>query len=70
MHPNRSNTGGKIMSSSHGSKAINSLTVNNLKEEQLQYLNPKVVDAIKAIQAERMGKEPIAWSDFSSHNKN
>ena len=45
------------------------LAVNDLKEEQLQHINPKVVAAIKAIQAERMGKEPIAWSDFSSHTK-
>ena len=46
------------------------LAVNDLKEEQLQHINPKVVAAIKAIQAERMGKEPIAWSDFSSHTQN
>ncbi len=42
---------------------------NELKEEQLQQINPKVVAAIQAIQAERMGKEPIAWADFSSHDQ-
>ncbi|MGA9382293.1 MAG: hypothetical protein WBV73_26325 [Phormidium sp.] len=52
-----------------GSQPAAKLAVNDLKEEQLQQLNPKVVSAIQAIQAERMGKEPIAWSDFSSHNK-
>ncbi|MGA9382294.1 MAG: hypothetical protein WBV73_26330 [Phormidium sp.] len=53
-----------------GSQPVAKLAVNDLKEEQLQHINPKVLDAIKAIQAERMGKEPIAWSDFSSHNRN
>lgn len=51
----------------HGFQPVAQLKVNDLKEEQLQQLNPKVVAAIQAIQAERMGKEPIAWSDFSSH---
>ncbi|CAD5945498.1 hypothetical protein NO976_02266 [Planktothrix agardhii] len=51
-------------------KPITQLAVNDLKEEQLQKINPKVVVAIQAIQAERMGKEPIAWSDFSSHTTN
>lgn len=53
-----------------GCQPVAKLAVNDLKEEQLQQLNPKVVAAIQAIQAERMGKEPITWSDFSSHNKN
>lgn len=53
----------------HGSKPVAKLVVNDLKDEQLHHINPKVVAAIKAIQAEQMGKEPIAWSDFSSHNK-
>ncbi|WP_156331719.1 MULTISPECIES: hypothetical protein [Planktothricoides] len=52
-----------------GNKPVTKLAVNELKEEQLQKINPKVVAAIQAIQAERMGKEPIAWRDFSSHNK-
>ncbi|MCC3411681.1 MULTISPECIES: hypothetical protein [unclassified Microcoleus] len=50
-----------------GSKPLAEIAVNGLKEEQLQKINPKVVAAIQAIQAERMGKEPIAWADFSSH---
>lgn len=49
------------------SKPVAQVAVNDLKEEQLQKINPKVVAAIQAIQAERMGKEPIAWADFSSH---
>lgn len=49
------------------SKPVAQLAVTDLKEEQLQKINPKVVAAIQAIQAERMGKEPIAWADFSSH---
>lgn len=49
------------------SKPVAQVAVNHLKEEQLQKINPKVVAAIQAIQAERMGKEPIAWADFSSH---
>jgi hypothetical protein len=53
-----------------GSQTVAEIAVNDLKEEQLQKINPKVVAAIQAIQAERMGKEPISWSDFSSHNKN
>ncbi len=53
-----------------GNQPVTKLAVNELKDEQLQQINPKVVAAIQAIQAERMGKEPIAWSDFSSHNKN
>jgi hypothetical protein len=52
-----------------GTQPVTKLAVNELKEEQLQQINPKVVAAIKAIQAERMGKEPIAWRDFSSHNQ-
>lgn len=44
--------------------------VDNLQEKQLGQLNPKIANAIKAIQAERSGKEPISWTDFSSHNKN
>ncbi len=44
--------------------------LDNLQEKQLEQLNPKIAEAIKAIQAERSGKEPIAWSDFSSHDKN
>jgi hypothetical protein len=44
--------------------------LDNLQESQLQQLNPKIAEAIKAIQAERSGKEPIAWRDFSSHEKN
>jgi hypothetical protein len=51
-----------------GSKPVAEIAVNDLKEEQLQKINPKVVAAIQAIQAERMGKEPIAWADFSSHS--
>ncbi|WP_254565437.1 hypothetical protein [Oscillatoria sp. HE19RPO] len=58
------------MNAYQGNKSVTKLAVNELKDEQLQQINPKVVDAIKAIQAERMGKEPIAWQDFSSHNKN
>jgi hypothetical protein len=53
-----------------GNQPVTKLAVNELKDQQLQQINPKVVAAIKAIQAERIGKEPIAWSDFSSHNKN
>ena len=52
------------------SQPVAQLTWSDFKDEQLQQINPKVVAAIQAIQAERMGKEPIAWSDFSSHNKN
>jgi hypothetical protein len=51
-------------------QAVSELLVEELKEEKLQKINPKVVAAIKAIQAERMGKEPISWSDFSSHTQN
>jgi len=52
------------------SKPVAQLAVTDLKEEQLQKINPKVVAAIQAIQAERMGNEPIAWADFSSHSTN
>ena len=58
------------MTVDQGYQPVAELAVNHLKEEQLQHINPKVVAAIKAIQAERMGKEPIAWSDFSSHTQN
>jgi hypothetical protein len=51
------------------SQPVAQLALSDFKEEQLQKINPKVVAAIQAIQAERMGKEPIAWRDFSSHNK-
>ncbi len=40
-----------------------------LNEEALQQIIPRIADAIRAIQAERSGAEPIAWSDFSSHSK-
>ena len=53
-----------------GSKPVAEIAVNDLKEEQLQKINPKVVAAIQAIQAERMGKAPIEWYDFSSHTTN
>ncbi|CAD5945480.1 hypothetical protein NO976_02265 [Planktothrix agardhii] len=53
-----------------GSKPVAEIAVNDLKEEQLQKINPKVVAAIQAIQAERMGNEPIEWLDFSSHTTN
>ena len=43
--------------------------LENLQEKQLEQLNPKIANAIKAIQAERSGREPIGWSDFSSHKK-
>ncbi len=52
-----------------GSRPVAEIAVNGLKEEQLQKINPKVVAAIQAIQAECMGKEPISWQDFSSHDK-
>ncbi|WP_156331720.1 MULTISPECIES: hypothetical protein [Planktothricoides] len=51
------------------SQPVAQLTWSDFKDEQLQQINPKVVAAIQAIQAERMGKEPIAWRDFSSHNQ-
>ncbi len=40
------------------------------KEEKVTNLHPHVAEALKAIQAERSGSTPLAWSDFSSHNKN
>ncbi len=58
------------MTVDQGTQPVTKLAINEFKDEQLQQINPKVVAAIKAIQAERMGKEPIAWKDFSSHNKN
>jgi len=50
--------------------AIAQIVFDDLKEEQLQKINPKVVAAIQSIKAEQMGKEPISWSDFSSHTTN
>ena len=43
--------------------------IDNLQEKQLEQLNPKIAEAVKAIQAKRLGKEPIAWANFSSHTK-
>jgi hypothetical protein len=57
------------MTVSQSLRPVTQLAVNDLNKEQLQNINPKVVAAIQAIQAERIGKEPIAWSDFSSHNQ-
>lgn len=32
-------------------------------------LNPKVRAAIRSIQSEKLGLDPIEWGDFSSHNQ-
>ena len=53
-----------------GSQPVAEIAVNDLKEEQLQKLNPKVVAAIQAIQGERMGKAPIGGGGFRSHITN
>ncbi|MGB3240192.1 MAG: hypothetical protein WBB29_18010 [Geitlerinemataceae cyanobacterium] len=58
------------MNTSQGIPALSEFVVKECKEEQLQHMNPKVVAAIRAIQAEKMGKELINWSDFSSHTQN
>lgn len=60
----------KSTTGSHSFQPLCNLSLQSLKEEKLQHVNPKLVAAIRAIQAEKMGKEPIDWSDFSSHNKN
>ena len=41
----------------------------NLLGKEESKVNFKILDAVKAIQAERSGQEPIAWQDFSSHTK-
>lgn len=51
------------------SKVIAQVDVENLSEEALKRLNPRIADAIRAVQAERLGTEPIAWLDFSSHSQ-
>lgn len=49
---------------------IKPIELDQFNEKVIQNLNPKIADAIKAIEAERSGVEPIAWQDFSSHSKN
>jgi hypothetical protein len=43
--------------------------VENLDETALGKINPRIAEAIRAIQDERAGREPIAWADFSQHSK-
>lgn len=43
--------------------------VVDISKESNRKLHPHVQEALRAIEAERSGNEPLAWSDFSSHNK-
>jgi len=55
--------------SSTGTEAVipSDEPVDNLAPETATLVNPKVLAAIRAIEAERTGDEPSDWADFSSH---
>jgi len=62
------NVNDDVISSTVGGDLLSK--VENLDETALGKINPRIVDAIRAIQDERAGREPIAWADFSQHSKN
>lgn len=41
----------------------------SLNTETLEKLHPQLADAIRTIQAEKLGQEEISWKDFSQHSK-
>ena len=47
----------------------NVIDIDVVSSQELDTLNPQIAEAIRSIQSERDGTEPIAWTDFSSHNK-
>lgn len=64
------NLTGQVSPNSSINEMLNDdVQIEELDEKLLLELHPQLVNAIKTIQAEKLGDEEIAWQDFSQHNK-
>lgn len=51
------------------SEFVEEINIEELDENLLVELHPQLADAIKTVQAEKLGDEAVAWQSFSQHKK-